>query len=788
MSLVEFCKQGDLEEVKDALQRGADVNTKDEFGRTGLMEAVRNKHNSVVELLLKTPNIDVNLKDDRGSCALHLAVRNNDALKLLLNVPNIDVNIVDGDCWSVLHWAIWANWPNCPNDTVEALKLLLNVSSLDVNIVNNNGETALHWAVKFSLKIETLKLLLNASNIDVNIVNKYGETALHFTVDKYIDYSENNIEALKLLLSHPSLTALTLNQKEKKKGATPVMLAVKYNSLEARALLAADPRVNLDTTDKEGRGLEQNSWWFICKKCFPPSIRLQYRRKKITLPLYEFPWRKGDLEEVKDALQRGVDVNTKGKKGWTALMQGVYNGHNSMVELLLKTPNIDVNLRNKKGMCALHMAVWMKNNEALKLLLSVPNIDVNLKDDRGRSALHHALGANGNKVWNKEALKLLLYVPNINVNNLTDIGETYFLKLTMSLVEFCEEGDLEGVRAALERGVDVNARGKKCWTGLMEAVFNKHNSVVELLLKTPNIDVNFENNRGRCALHLAVEKNNEALKLLLNVPNIDVISCCALHCAVSNYNNEALKLLLNVPNIDVNYMKYMNYMNYRNYRSYVDYRGWSPFHIAVSNYCKNSDALNLLLSVASLDVNCVTYYDGQTALHLAVRYSYIYSKEAGDSYSIEALKLLLSLPSLTALTLNKKQRYKGDTPVMLAVRENRLEHLALLAADPRVDLDTTDKEGKSLEENTQCPETLKVVNEAKRRQETTTLYNLHRSGFSDSLRLVRAQKRQVSKVLLDGLYDPDSPINKLLGVRTEIVGEIIWKKLVENWQIFPELG
>ena len=39
---------------------------------------------------------------------------------------------------------------------------------------------------------------------------------------------------------------------------------------------------------------------------------------------------------------------------------------------------------------------------------------------------------------------------------------------------------------------------------------------------------------------------------------------------------------------------------------------------------------------------------------------------------------------------------------------------------------------------------------------------------------------------MDGLYDLDSPISKLLGVRTEIVGEIIWKKLVENWQIFPE--
>jgi len=52
--------------------------------------------------------------------------------------------------------------------------------------------------------------------------------------------------------------------------------------------------------------------------------------------------------------------------------------------------------------------------------------------------------------------------------------------------------------------------------------------------------------------------------------------------------------------------------------------------------------------------------------------------------------------------------------------------------------------------------------------------------------LIRKQQKQVSKVLLDGLYDPDSPFSKLLGVRTEVVGEIIWQKLVEKWQIFPE--
>ena len=59
------------------------------------MCAVMYNCNSVVELLLKTPNIliEVNLKSDKWS-ALYFAVysNNNEALKLLLNVPNINVN------------------------------------------------------------------------------------------------------------------------------------------------------------------------------------------------------------------------------------------------------------------------------------------------------------------------------------------------------------------------------------------------------------------------------------------------------------------------------------------------------------------------------------------------------------------------------------------------------------------------------------------------------------------------------------------------------------------------
>jgi len=211
--LIQSCINGDLEGVKAALQRGNDVNSKDERGMTGLMNAVIHDHNSVVAFLLNTPNIDVNQKDDEDKCALHKAAswKNIEALKLLLEVPNIDVNIVNHNGLSALDMA-------CCGKSNEALKVLLNVPTIDVNIVDNNGYSAVHTTV-----------------------------------------FENRIDGLKLLLSHPSLTALTLNQKDKRFGCTPVMLAVKldYWRLEYLEVLVADPRVDLDTTDKEGKSLER---------------------------------------------------------------------------------------------------------------------------------------------------------------------------------------------------------------------------------------------------------------------------------------------------------------------------------------------------------------------------------------------------------------------------------------------------------------------------------------------------------------------------------------------------
>ena len=52
-------------------------------------------------------------------------------------------------------------------------------------------------------------------------------------------------------------------------------------------------------------------------------------------------------------------------------------------------------------------------------------------------------------------------------------------------------------------------------------------------------------------------------------------------------------------------------------------------------------------------------------------------------------------------------------------------------------------------------------------------------------RLIRYQQRQVSKVSLDGLYDPDSPLYDLLGARHVVMNEV-WQVLKKDWEVFHE--
>ena len=77
------CSFGRLEEVREALQAGADPNFVNSYyssNRTCLMEAARWGYDGVVALLLSSPGIRVNTKDEFDQTALHMVCRNYDFL------------------------------------------------------------------------------------------------------------------------------------------------------------------------------------------------------------------------------------------------------------------------------------------------------------------------------------------------------------------------------------------------------------------------------------------------------------------------------------------------------------------------------------------------------------------------------------------------------------------------------------------------------------------------------------------------------------------------------------
>ena len=128
---------------------------------------------------------------------------------------------------------------------------------------------------------------------------------------------------------------------------------------------------------------------------------------------------------------------------------------------------------------------------------------------------YYGLAVRGVPVLNHLFLYDLLTLPYESpslTNHMLDEAKPHWaaqLTVAEEFLNSCFNGSLDGVRSALLSGVNVNTRD--AWdserasssgvysafvigmTGLMWAVLRKHNSVVELLLGSPRIDINAKN-------------------------------------------------------------------------------------------------------------------------------------------------------------------------------------------------------------------------------------------------------------------------------------------------------
>ena len=109
----------------------------------------------------------------------------------------------------------------------------------------------------------------------------------------------------------------------------------------------------------------------------------------------------GNVNEVKDLIEAGANVNIKNEFGTTILMEATTYDYREIVKMLLRA-GADVNVKDVFGNTALIYAAYIGHTEIVKMLLE-GGADVNAKDRDGNTALMKAA-----EEKNTEIVKMLL--------------------------------------------------------------------------------------------------------------------------------------------------------------------------------------------------------------------------------------------------------------------------------------------------------------------------------------------------------------------------------------------
>ena len=186
--LLNASQSGELEEVKRLLNAGAEVNTKDNDGRTALMAASRYGHTEIAKVLI-SKGADVNARDMIGYTALTMScvTGHTEIVKFLIS-NGADVNAKDDPLLGFT-----ALMDASAFGHTDIVKVLIS-NGADVNARGNSGWTALMLASDKGYA-EIVKILL-AKGADVNAEYEDGTTALMRA------YKKGHSDVAKLLRAH----------------------------------------------------------------------------------------------------------------------------------------------------------------------------------------------------------------------------------------------------------------------------------------------------------------------------------------------------------------------------------------------------------------------------------------------------------------------------------------------------------------------------------------------------------------------------------------------------------
>ena len=229
--LLKAAKIGNLNDVIDSLQRGAQVDTTDLDGRTPLMWACANEYAEVVLCLLQH-HAKTEIKDINGSTAIMFSAESNKNTVIIayLIQYNADIHAKNNDGETALMFA-------CMEVHMETAALLIEKGAV-IDAADNDGETALMLACMEG-HTHTATFLIE-KGAAIHVVDKNGYTILMLAC------ANGHTDTAAFLIEKGAAIHIA-----DKNGCTALMLACMEAHMDTAALLIEKGAV-IDAADNDG--------------------------------------------------------------------------------------------------------------------------------------------------------------------------------------------------------------------------------------------------------------------------------------------------------------------------------------------------------------------------------------------------------------------------------------------------------------------------------------------------------------------------------------------------------
>ncbi|KAG4291648.1 hypothetical protein FPRO06_13869 [Fusarium proliferatum] len=492
----------------------ANINERDDSGRTPLSRAVDAGHKATVDYLLSNENIEVDATDNDGTTPLWQALnklRPNGDLGISQSlIRKADINRQSNTGEYPLLWAIEKRpelrtvpGPRFGERQESVLSLLLKENALDVNVSCSEGRSALLLAAK-SEDSGTVKKLLEKEELKVNICDKDSRSPLSWAAGNRLPSIVEN------LLNHPEIDTYSRDIH----GRTPLMWSICSGQMENMKLLLGKNYQALNIPDTEGR--TPLSWAAERGNLTTVKFLLNLagidKDKKDNAGRTPLSWAVGNQsrssetrnaftppqenELIVESLMEtdGIDNNSVDNNGRTPFSWAVTNADFSIVQYLVRSGCIAIDQPDGTGRTPLSWCAEHGQLGVVETLLSKDTVDANLKDFSGRTPLYWATRKG-----------------NVRVMDILMQKDVDTLKMMVS--EQPEQPDR--VKLLLDAGYDASKLDPDGRTALHYAVSTKSIESTMHLISFGRSSINWKDNAGVTPLSLAVTKSPVLAKILV---------------------------------------------------------------------------------------------------------------------------------------------------------------------------------------------------------------------------------------------------------------------------------